>query len=261
MSDLLNLSVIMPALNEEKNVALAVRNTLNAFDDFSIDGEVIIVNDGSTDKTLEVVNKLKNELDRILVISHDTPLGIGTAFWEGVECSTKDIVTMIPGDNENDPWETLRYIKLLDHVDIVIPFSYNRGVRSIWRNMLSYTYRFIINTSFQVNFNYTNGTVLYQRSILQDLEHRSAGFFFQTDILIRSVKKGYLFAEVPYRLGLRGSGTSTAISFPSLVHVITGYLRLLKGHYSLFKSTKLQPFLEGTSTAKRHGYENKNYKF
>ena len=86
------------------------------------------------------------------------------------------MVTMLPGDNENDPWETLRYLKLLEHVDIVIPFVFNKEVRSLFRNALSFIYRFIINTTFVVNFNYTNGTVLYRKSILKELNYRSVGF-------------------------------------------------------------------------------------
>ena len=260
MSSPLELSVIMPALNEEKDIGFAVGNTLHAFDDFEIDGEIIVVDDGSGDKTGEIVENLRKKDDRISVIHHKKTQGIGAAFWEGVDCSASNVVTMIPGDNENDPWETLRYFKLLDHVDIVIPFVYNREIRALWRNILSYVYRLIINVSFQVNFNYTNGTVLYRRNILKELKNRSAGFFFQTDILIQAVKRGYLFAEVPYRLGLRGAGHSKAISFPSLVQVAEGYLRLIKDQYSVFKIKKSEPFLEGTSTAKRCSYKNKNYR-
>ena len=52
--------------------------------------------------------------------------------------------------------------------------------------------------------------------------------FFQTDILVRAVKGGYLFAEVPYRLGARSSGVSKAVSFPSFMQVVKGYLRLVR---------------------------------
>ena len=89
------------------------------------------------------------------------------------------MVTMLPGDNENDPWEILRYRRLLEHVDIVIPFVFNKEVRSVFRNALSFIYRFIINTTFLVNFNYTNGTVLYRKSILKELYYRSTGFSFK----------------------------------------------------------------------------------
>ena len=174
---------------------------------------------------------VKKNPGRIQIIRHEKPNGIGVSFWDGVDHSTGDIVVMLPGDNENDPQETLRYFKLLEHVDIVIPFIFNKEARSLFRNALSYLFRFIINTTFLVNFNYTNGTVLYRKSILKDLPVRSSGFFFQTDILIRSVKKGYLFAEVPYKLGVRSRGVSKAVSFPSLLQVIRGYLRLVRDFY------------------------------
>lgn len=248
----MTLSIIMPALNEEENIRAAVENALQAFDDFGIDGEIIVINDGSTDKTAEIVADIMSRESRVSIRHHETPLGIGASFWEGIEQARGNIVSMFPGDNENDPWETLRYYKLLEHVDIVIPFVFNKQVRSLFRNALSFVYRFIINTTFLVYFNYTNGTVLYRKSILQELRNRSTGFFFQTDILVRSVKRGYLFAEVPYRLGLRSTGVSKAVSFPSFLQVIRGYLRLVKDIYFPERGRAGIPFVQDSLTAKRH---------
>lgn len=225
------LTVVMPALNEEKNIELAIKNTLKALDDFNINGEIIVVNDGSTDKTDEIIGNMMNNDSRVKILRHECPQGIGTSFWKGVDNSIGDIIVMLSGDNENDPWETIRYYRLLEHVDIVIPFNFNKEVRSVFRNVLSFVYRFIINKTFLVNFNYTNGSVLYRKSILKELNYRSSGFFFQTDILIRTVKSGYLFAEVPYRLNLRIGGISKAVTFPSFVKVVKGYLNLVKDYY------------------------------
>ncbi|MBI5787365.1 MAG: glycosyltransferase family 2 protein [Candidatus Schekmanbacteria bacterium] len=246
----LHLSIIMPALNEEKNILAAIDTTLCAFTDFKIDGEVIVVNDGSSDKTPELVNQVLSKDTRVKLINHQTPQGIGASFWDGVDSACGDAVSMFPGDNENDPWETLRYFNLLEHVDIVIPFVYNKEVRPLYRNIISFLYRFIINTTFLVNFNYTNGTILYRRSLLDGLKHRNAGFFYQTDILIRLVKKGYLFAEIPYRLGMRNTGTSKAVSLPSLVKVAKGYLNLVKDYYG--QTNIKEDFIHGTLTAERY---------
>lgn len=254
------ISIVMPALNEENNISFAVQNTLKAFEDFNIDGEVIVVNDGSTDRTAEIVAQLIKTDSRVRIIHHKTPQGIGFSFWDGVDNTACEFVSMFPGDNENDPWEILQYLKLLDHVDMVIPFAFNRQARSIWRNILSFTYRFIINTTFLVNFNYTNGTVLYRTSVLKELDYRSSSFFFQTDILIRAVKRGYLFAEVPYRLGFRKTGTSKAVSFPSFLRVAKGYLRLFRDLYKTKKVDDSESFAAGSSTARRHQSQNTQYK-
>lgn len=244
------LSVIMPALNEQENIESAISNTLMALDDFKINGEIVVVNDGSTDKTAHIAESLIKGDSRIRVLHHDRAKGIGASFWDGVDCAKKDTVVMLPGDNENDPWEIFRYYGLLEHVDIVIPFIFNKQARSVFRNALSFIYRFIINTTFLVNFNYTNGTVLYRKSLLKEFDYRSNGFFFQTDILVRAAKTGYLFAEVPYRLGLRKSGISKAVTFPSLLQVISGYLRLVRDYY--FKNrNKIKTFTLDSMSRKR----------
>ncbi len=247
----IGVSIVMPSLNEENNVLGALTDMLQAFDDFGINGEIIVINDGSTDRTENIVKEAMLTSIHIRLINHETPQGIGASFWDGVKNAKGDIVTMMPGDNENDPWETLRYYKLLEHVDIVIPFVYNKEVRSLFRNTLSFIYRFIINTTFLVYFNYTNGTILYRKSVLDELNVNSSGFFFQTDILIRAVKRGYLFAEVPYRLHMRSHGKSKAVSFPSLIQVVKGFLKLVRDIY-FSKTDKInRTFAEGSLTDKR----------
>lgn len=248
----IDITVIMPALNEGENIQATINATLKALEDYKINGEIIVINDGSTDNTADVVNELIKSDGRIRMIKHEIPCGIGGSFWDGVDNAKADTVTWIPGDNENDPWEIFRYYKLLEHVDIVIPFLFNREVRPFFRNMLSYIYRLIINTTFRVNFNYTNGTTLFRKSILKELDHRSNSFFFLTDILIRTVRRGYLFAEVPYRLGVRKEGVSKAVTFPSLMQVIKGYLRLVSDFY--FKKNaniNNKTFSDDSLTAKR----------
>lgn len=249
----LEVSIIMPALNEQDNIVLAVKNALSAFDESKVNGEVIVINDGSKDKTEERVRALIDKDKRIRLIAHDKPRGIGASFWSGVDNAQGGVVVLLPGDNEVDPWEILRYFKLLEHVDIVIPFVFNKQVRSLFRNGLSFIYRFIINTTFLVNFNYTNGTILYRKSILKELEFRSTSFFFQTDILVRIVKKGYLFAEVPYRLGVRKEGISKAVSFPSFLKVVRGYLRLVKDFHLTRNIKENKVFNTDSQTAIRKG--------
>lgn len=252
MTGKLDVSMIMPALNEEQHIAAAIQSCLEALDHMDIKGETIVINDGSTDRTEAIIKSFMARDPRVRLISHDRPKGVGASFWSGVDLARGNFVVMLPGDNENDPMEILRYYSLLNSVDIVIPFVFNQQARSIFRNTLSFIYRFIINTTFLVNFHYTNGTVLYRKTLLDELEYRSDGFFFQTDILVRTVKHGYLFAEVPYRLGMRSQGVSRAITFPSLFQVIRGYLRLVRDIKFQPKSNVPKTFVEGSQTANRH---------
>lgn len=248
------LSILMPALNEEESIISAITNTLKDLGDLKIDGEVIVINDGSSDRTLHLVRELISKGEsRLRLFNHDVPQGIGASFWDGVDKARGEIVCMLPGDNENDPNEILRYLKLLDDVDMVVPFVYNKYVRSRIRNILSFMYKTVINCTFGASFNYTNGTVLYRKSILKDLSYRSHSFFFQTDVLIRLAKRGYLFAEVPYSLGLRKAGRSKAVSFLSLLQIFSGYLSLVRDIY--FKNeSKIRKyrFIKDSVSARRY---------
>ncbi|MFA5161611.1 MAG: glycosyltransferase family 2 protein [Elusimicrobiales bacterium] len=249
MPDKIDVSVIMPALNEAKNIELAVGNSLAAFAEFGLEGEIIVIDDGSRDGTGEIVRRLAEKDARVRLLRHETPRGIGASFWDGEAAARGSAVVMLPGDNENDPSEIFRYHRVLEQVDIVIPFIFNKQARSLFRNGLSFAYRFIINTTFLVNFNYTNGTVLYRKSVLDTLDFHSTGFFFQTDILVRLVRAGYLFAEVPYRLGMRKEGVSKAVTFPSLMQVIKGYRRLARDQY--FHKHPAEHYPDDSQTLKR----------
>jgi glycosyltransferase involved in cell wall biosynthesis len=231
--DRCSLSVVMPALNEEDNVISAIERTLSAFDRLGISGEIIVVNDGSTDNTGTLVDSIARRERRVRMIVHNTPQGIGASFWDGVGQADGEVVTMFPGDDENEPIEALRYFHLLDNVDIVVPFVCNRGVRSKGREMLSSAFTTIVNLTFGTRLNYTNGTVLYRKSILANFELKSRGFFYQTELLIKAIKRGYLFAEVPNLLRQRDSGVSKAVSLKSFLAVVKGYLHLVKDVYFL----------------------------
>ncbi len=108
---------------------------------------------------------------RIRLIEHDAPKGIGAPFWVGVQAACHQFVTMFPGDNENDPVDALTYFHLTRDVDIIVPFIHNAEVRSIMRRVVSSLYRFIINISFGMNLNYTNGTVIYNTSVIRQIAH------------------------------------------------------------------------------------------
>ena len=246
------ITVVMPALNEELNVGEAVRDALRAFEAFGLDGEVVVVNDGSTDGTSDKIKALMAEDPRVRTIRHDVPHGIGASFWDGVDQASKEAVVMLPGDNENDPAECFRYAGLLADVDIIVPFVFNREARSALRKIVSFAYQFVINLSFGTSFNYTNGTVIYRRAVLTELEHRSKGFFFQTDILVRTVKmRGYLFAEVPYRVRQRIGGRSTALSFKTFRRVSGDYLRLFWTYHFGRSCYTGAGYPKGTATALR----------
>lgn len=223
------ISVIMPALNEELGLEASMRNVLESFTRHGVFGELVVVNDGSCDHTGAIAEAWASQHPNIRVLHHMQPQGIGSAFWDGVQHARGEIVTMIPGDGENDAAEIFRYLPLLDQVDIVVPFVYNPQVRPWRRRLLSFLYHEIIYVTFALALNYMNGTVMYRKGILKGITLKSFGFFYQTELLIKTIiGHNYLYAEVPYALQERQGGKSKATTLKSLLRVIIAYFNTVR---------------------------------
>jgi glycosyltransferase involved in cell wall biosynthesis len=221
------VSVIMPSLNEQDNLPLAVKNVTDCFNSLNISGQIIVVNDGSSDRTGEIAVSLSGKYPFLKVIHHASPQGMGGSFWDGVKEAGGEVVVMLPGDGENDAYEILRYLPLMEYVDIVVPFIYNKNVRPLSRRILSSLYTGIINLSFGMSLNYMNGTVMYRRCVFDNIRLRCKGFFYQTELLIKCLRNGYLYAEVPCALRQRGEGFSKATTFKSIRKVAQDYIATL----------------------------------
>ncbi|MBI3546724.1 MAG: glycosyltransferase family 2 protein [Gammaproteobacteria bacterium] len=226
-ANLPSLSVVIPCLNEEDNLKSIALRTLQAFIKYEIKGELIIINDGSSDNTGVVALELSRQHSSVRVIEHNKPHGIGASFWDGVHAAKNDFVVLLPGDGEIEPEDALVYYHLTTDVDIVVPFIHNVEVRSIWRRVISSIYRFIINMSFGTNLNYTNGTVIYNRAILDGITLKSKGFLYQAELLINLIRAGYLYAETPHFLMPRNAGETKALTFKSFLQVVNSYLVLM----------------------------------
>lgn len=217
------ISILMPALNEEKNIQASIQSVLDAFAQLKINGEIVVINDGSRDRTAQKVEEKQKDYKNIKLVSHTKNRGVGASYWTGLKAAEGEIITWIPADGEASCYESLRYLPLMDHVDLVVPYIFNRQVRGVWRNILSRIYKRIINLTFGTLLNYTNGATIYRKCVLDGMELKTKGFFFQVEMLMKSLQAGYLFAEVPCSLNRRISGRSKALTLRSLMSVSKGY--------------------------------------
>jgi glycosyltransferase involved in cell wall biosynthesis len=222
----LDISVIMPALNEEQSILGAINSTLSALREFNINWEIIVVNDGSTDKTPEIVSGILNKENRIRMISHSVPQGIGASFRDGVAAADKNAVVLITTDGENDPRELVKYFHLLDKFDMIVPYVINKDVRSRTRQILSKLFFWIIKFSFGTNFCYTNGNVIYRKKVFDKITQRSRGFFYTTECLIKAERAGFTFTEVPVQINARQGGRTKSLSWGSFKMIVKEYIKL-----------------------------------
>lgn len=191
----INLSIIVPALNEEKNIKNTVDHIIEAADDRR-DYEILIFNDGSTDSTGRIADELARNKSNIKVMHHQAPHNLGGCFREGVACVQGVYAVMLPGDDETDSRTIKNLFNALGSADIVTTYTVNKEVRNWKRRAVSAIYTFLINFLFNLRLRYFNGPSLIKVDLLKKLPPIPSGFAYMSEILVRLIKAGYGYREV-----------------------------------------------------------------
>lgn len=222
----ISVTVIIPALNEEGTLEKTVLDARARMEAARADWEIVLVDDGSVDRTGAICDVLGNGQPRIRVVHHPRRQGIGSCIRDGISLASKECVTWMPADGENDPGTIVACLPFPERVDMVVPYVVNTRVRGTGRRLLSRLFRACVNLAFGTRFRYTNGTVIYRRRVFADFTVRSDGFFFQAESLIKAVRRGRTFREVPVEIRARGAGRSKAVSIGSLMCVMRDFCRV-----------------------------------
>jgi hypothetical protein len=131
----LNLSIVVPVLDEAENLPVLWREIETVLDSLQRSAEVIFVDDGSTDGSAEVIKGLIKADPRIRLLRFKANAGLTAAFYAGFKAARGEIVVTMDGDLQNDPREIGPMLKQLEGVDAVVGWRQNRADR--WSKRLS----------------------------------------------------------------------------------------------------------------------------
>ena len=213
-----SISIIVPALNEEHGLAPSVRAAQSALDDLC-PYEIIILDDGSRDRTGAIAEDLAANDSRIRVVHNPSTLGIGASYRRGVELARCEYVLWIPADDET-PAHTIRAIgRRAGTADVVLTHTLNWYIRPMHRWILSHLYTAIVNVLFGLRLRYYNGNCLIRTTALRTITLDTFGFSYMTAIIVRLLRQGYSYAEIGITLQPRGGGGSTALRLRSFIDV------------------------------------------
>jgi glycosyltransferase involved in cell wall biosynthesis len=221
-----SLTVIIPAYNEQENLPQALDDMQRALEGLVDDYEIIVVDDGSKDRTPLIAQERARRDARFKCISNESNSGYGYSYQRGVTSALKDYVGVFNGDNDMH-WESFRdLVKNIGQADIISQYSSNPQTRPWFRRLLSKTFTILMNALFGMNIKYFNGCLICRRDILQSLTMRSRGLTVLAECKVRLIKQGYSYLEIPFIHVPRRGGRSTALSFKSIKTVIkaVGYL-------------------------------------
>jgi glycosyltransferase involved in cell wall biosynthesis len=220
-----SLSVIVSALNEEGNLRPTVEAVAGAVAQRFARYEIIIVDDGSLDRTPMIAAALCAENTHIRVHRNPVNLGLGRSYRTGIDLAVHEYTSWVAGNNMV-PQEALeRIYDRAGERDMVISYIL-RDVRGFERRLISRTFTVLMNLLFGVRMRYYTGPCVYRSDVAKRLRMRAQGSFFVAELLVRLIKSGQRYVEVGLQPIPRSAGSTKTFRIRNVMDVFGSMLRL-----------------------------------
>lgn len=216
-----SLSIVVPAYNEEALIAHTVEHLLASGARYVDDLEVIIINDGSHDRTPQIIDRLAEKHANVRAF-HQTPnRGFGASVRKGFENATKTYVMLCPVDYQFTLEDFEIYLVLIKHADIVMGYRRHRRENlPLYRYLVSTIYHLIVNILFRLNFFDVNWIHMYRREQLPSFMGQSDGVFLLAENLIRAKRRNLRMIGVDVSYIERAAGVATGIRPMTILNTI-----------------------------------------
>jgi putative flippase GtrA len=204
-----SVSVILPAYNEEAVIASTVADVLETLPTWTLDFEVIVVNDGSQDATSAILESIAAAHPRVTVLHHAVNQGYGAALVSGFEASTKDLVFFMDADGQFDIRDLERFFPLLQEYDAVLGYRFKR--QDSWmRKLNAWGWKVLVQMVFGVSVRDIDCAFkLYPGKFLRELRLETRGAMINTEILSKFTCAGLTYTQLGVRHLPRKGGQAT----------------------------------------------------
>ena len=191
------LSLVIPAYNEACVIAAAVEEADAALGERFERYEILVVDDGSSDDTAAIVERLAVTFPAVRLLRHELNRGYGAALRTGFEAATFDRIAFTDADCQFDLTDLAKMVPLTDEFAIVAGWRVDR--KDAWRRrFLSKGYNLLARTFLGTRVRDCDCALkVFRRDSLANLLPKSRGFFVNTEMLTRARQLGLEVAEVP----------------------------------------------------------------
>lgn len=201
-------SIILPTYNERENLPIIVW-LLNKHLEGKVNFEIIVIDDGSPDGTLEVAQNLEKIYgkEKIILAPRERKLGLGTAYIHGIGFATGDFIIIMDADLSHHPKFIPKMIEhqKLNNYDVVSGTRYSGRQAGVFgwdlkRKIISRGANYVTQVLLRPNASDLTGSFrLYKKDVLQKLVESvvSKGYVFQMEMIIRARQHGFSIGEVP----------------------------------------------------------------
>lgn len=224
------VSFIFPVYNEESVIEKTLRSYHKEFIN-KLDFEMIVAEDGSIDRTKEILKKLEPELS-FRLFSSDDRKGYLNAVRDALKIAKFEWIFLVDSDNQFDPHDFWKLWSKIDQYDVLLGKKNNRKDGSL-RLFLSKGYNLILKTLFSIKYeDIDTGFRLFKRSVSNELSPKVKHLgFFTAEFVIRAHDSGYKIIEIPVRHLKQETRSSNIFHIKKLPFII---FRELKNIINLF---------------------------
>ncbi len=203
------ISAVLPAYNEEALIAATATSVASVLKDLVDDYEVIVVNDGSRDRTQEIVEALSEKDPHIRCVTHPVNRGYGEALRTGFSCATKELIFFTDGDRQFDIREIRRFLPEIAHADMVVGYRRPRRDPPI-RLAYAWGWKLLVTTLFGYAARDIDCAFkLFRRTVWESIQVKSGGATFSAELLVRARRAGFRIVELPVTHLPREAGKPT----------------------------------------------------
>lgn len=226
-----SVSFFCPAYHDEGNLPRLIPEVWNFLKENSNIFEIIIVEDGSPDKTGDVADDLALKFPNVRVIHHPKNKGYGETLKDGFLNSKYEYIMYTDGDAQYDIREFKPYLYLLSEHDIIAGYATKKAV-TFSRKIQSAFFNFLILLLFFVRFKDINCSMkIFKRKVIDSLEIKSGSAFIDAEMLIKAKRLGFKIAQFPVTHFKRAhglaSGSKPSVIFQTIKDMIKLKFRIL----------------------------------
>jgi glycosyltransferase involved in cell wall biosynthesis len=221
------LSVFFPAYNDSGTIASLVIRALDTASRLTPNHEVIVVNDGSTDSTAQILDSLARMYPALRVVTHRENRGYGGALRSGFSTASKEIVFYTDGDAQYDPAEMeLLWAKMSSDVDLVNGYKISRS-DPLHRVFIGRLYHHIVKTLFGLKVRDVDCDFrMMRRAIFERVRLEKNSGVICLEMMKKIQDAGFRIVEVPVHHYHRAYGRSQFFNFPRIVRTGIDVMKL-----------------------------------